>query len=304
MTTSTTLDLPGLEADNLLAFLALLGLLRALEAARPDWRPRVAWDGMPLVARLYLDPEVGAEDVVVATDTGLYALGKPYRFDKKDITFTADEFRSLAEKARNDRDHGRLIAALASDGALKRGDVVEVEPTPLCAMFGQGHQHFLTRLQKMATRCSDAKFSELSRALFEPWRYEDDSDGFRWDPIEDRRYALQFGDPSKPQNKIGTVCGANRLATIGFGAIASVPTASGLATCGVAGARRERDVCWPLVLVPTSLAGHVALLAHPWLGDERKTSALAAYGVAAVARARRFQVGKFFNFERARVQFL
>jgi hypothetical protein len=33
---ATVLDLPGLEADNLLAFLALLGLLRALEIAKPN----------------------------------------------------------------------------------------------------------------------------------------------------------------------------------------------------------------------------------------------------------------------------
>jgi len=32
--------LEGLEPDNLLAFLALLGLLRSLETARPAWRPR------------------------------------------------------------------------------------------------------------------------------------------------------------------------------------------------------------------------------------------------------------------------
>jgi hypothetical protein len=36
--------LEGLEPDNLLAFMALLGLLRALEEARPDWRPRAFWD--------------------------------------------------------------------------------------------------------------------------------------------------------------------------------------------------------------------------------------------------------------------
>ncbi|MGA7451259.1 MAG: hypothetical protein WBW73_08275 [Rhodoplanes sp.] len=41
------LDLPGLEADNLLGFLALLGLLRALEAARPGWRPRASWVNVP-----------------------------------------------------------------------------------------------------------------------------------------------------------------------------------------------------------------------------------------------------------------
>jgi len=36
--------LAGLEPDNLLAFMALLGLLRALEEARPAWRPRAFWD--------------------------------------------------------------------------------------------------------------------------------------------------------------------------------------------------------------------------------------------------------------------
>ena len=41
----------------------------------------------------------------------------------------------------------------------------------------------------------------------------------------------------------------------------------------------------------------------PGLGDEKKTGTLAAFGVRAVARARRYQVGKYFNFEQARVQF-
>lgn len=36
--------LEGLEPDNLLAFMALLGLLHALETARPAWRPRAFWD--------------------------------------------------------------------------------------------------------------------------------------------------------------------------------------------------------------------------------------------------------------------
>ena len=43
MTERLTYRLNGLEPDNLLAFLALLGLLRTLEHARPTWRTRVAW---------------------------------------------------------------------------------------------------------------------------------------------------------------------------------------------------------------------------------------------------------------------
>jgi hypothetical protein len=40
----TRFRLEGLQPDNLLAFLALLGLLRALDTCRPDWRSRAAWD--------------------------------------------------------------------------------------------------------------------------------------------------------------------------------------------------------------------------------------------------------------------
>jgi hypothetical protein len=122
--------------------------------------------------------------------------------------------------------------------------------------------------------------------------------------VEDRRYAHQGGDPSESKNKIGTVTGANRLAAIGFATLASAPTASGLATLGVIRATRERNVCWPLTSVPATLAGHVALMAHPDIADETKAQGLATYGVVAIARARRYQVGKFFNFERARIQVL
>jgi hypothetical protein len=141
-------------------------------------------------------------------------------------------------------------------------------------------------------------------ALFKQWRYEDDTDGLRWDPIEDRRYAHQFGDPSEAKNQIGTVTGANRLAAIGFAAFTSVPQATGLVTLGISGRRGERDVCWPLPNVPTSGTGYVALLAHPALGADDGAWALAAYGVYGVARARRFQVGKYVNFERARILLL
>ena len=43
MTTNATFRLNGIEPDNLLGFLALLGLLRALEASRPIWYPRASW---------------------------------------------------------------------------------------------------------------------------------------------------------------------------------------------------------------------------------------------------------------------
>jgi hypothetical protein len=121
-------------------------------------------------------------------------------------------------------------------------------------MFGQGHQHFLGRLARLAARDDPSNIADLSKALFKPWRYEDHTDGSRWDPIEDRRYAHQFGNPSDGKNQIGTVTGANRLAAIGFAALTSVPGAAGLTTVGITGRRGERDICWPLPKFPTSLA--------------------------------------------------
>jgi len=55
----TTLELKGLEADNLLAFLALLGLLRALDVARPEWRARASWRGVLSDERLQSAAIVG-----------------------------------------------------------------------------------------------------------------------------------------------------------------------------------------------------------------------------------------------------
>jgi hypothetical protein len=300
---TTALKLNGLEADNLLAFLALIGLLRSLDAAKPQWHARAAWRGTPVIAELELDGILEAEELVASAEEGIRSLARVYIFDRADITYKPDEFRRLGEATHEDRRRAELVAALASDGAIRR-DGKTVEVTPLCAMFGQGHQHFLTRLAGSAMRDHPANLADLSHALFKRWRYEDHTDGLRWDPIEDRRYAHQFGNPREAQNQIGTVTGANRLAAIGFAAFTSVPRAAGLVTLGISGRRGERDICWPLPNVPTSLAGHIALLGNPALGDEDEAQALRAYGVHRVARARRFSVGKYVNFERARVQLL
>jgi hypothetical protein len=188
--------------------------------------------------------------------------------------------------------------------ASEKRDSDRIEVTPFCAMTGQGHQHFLARLAAAARRDHANNAADLSRAIFEAWQYDDETDGFRWDPIEDRRHAYQFGDPSKRQNQIGSVRGANRLAAVGFASLSSVPTRTGLSTIAVRGRGGQQNVCWPLPAVPTSYAGYLSLLAHPDLGVEERCHTLAAYGVGAVAYSRRFRVKEYINFERARVRML
>jgi hypothetical protein len=88
----------------------------------------------------------------------------------------------------------RSWAALMSDVAGKDG---HVESTPLCLIFGQGHQHFLDRLVAVPRAAAPpprgrgrktvtlTAAETLHEALFEPWARRDPTPGFRWDPAED-----------------------------------------------------------------------------------------------------------------------
>lgn len=299
---SSTHVLIGLDADNLLAFLTLLGLLRALDTSRPEWATRVRWSGMPLVASVSLDIPIDRSGFVRAVAEGVTNIATSYAFDaSKDIVYSQEEFRALCVRHATGIEELQILAAIGSDGCPKR-DSDNIEPTPYCAIFGQGHQHFLARLREVVSSESPALQIALEQALFETWEYTDKTPSFRWDPLEDRRYALQSGNPSDDRNKTGTVAGANTLAAIGFGYLITIPTSHGLEALGVSGRRRDKILCWPLPGRPTSLTGYKALLQHPALCSDNGLEKLSSYGVIGLAKAKRIQVGKFFNFERAVVQ--
>ena len=146
MTGATHHRLEGLEPDNLLAFLTLLGLLRSLDTARPAWRARAYWDDRvqplrPLIA--LAAPEIQGA-VAAAAAEGAAALAATYAFDRADLAYQDGRARALLAKAEDRRQVAELMGALMSDGAVR--DDERVWPTPLCFLFGQGHQHFLSRL--------------------------------------------------------------------------------------------------------------------------------------------------------------
>jgi hypothetical protein len=240
--------LDGLESDNLLAFLALLGLLRALEVddrqrAKGDaLRSRAAWDvdTPPLRPKLFLARDSTQEDVLESAARGLEALAATYDFGgRKDLNHSREECRALLEQEARvarlgSRDRIDLLAAMMSDGAIKDDKKELVDPTPLCLLFGQGHQHFLDRLAKVPRqpaplsrgrgRNSAVSAAEcLGHALFQPWHRNDPTFSFRWDPEEDVRYALMAGNPTDAAYKGGTQHGANRLAAIGLATLTLVP---------------------------------------------------------------------------------
>lgn len=316
--------LDGLEPDNLLAFLALLGTLRAIECAQPDLRPRVSWtiDEPPLRPQLRMVQalETGAVADVVAQ--GVELLARAHEFEgRKDLNFTPDDCRKqLAEAAQSARPESRaradLLSALMHDAAVKDGKEPAIAPTPLCLLFGQGHQHFLERLAdvprqptpptrgrgKQAVLPTAAQI--VQETLFEVWHREDPTPSFRWDPAEDVRYATMGGDPTDTAFKSGTQHGANRLAAVALPSFKlAAQSQRGRVRPVVAAGGRDADgsfsLAWPIWRPPLTLTSIEALLTHPEL---RKTGALARFGVVDVMVTQRISVGKFMNFTRARQQ--
>jgi hypothetical protein len=303
-----TLSLRGLEADNLLAFLALLGALRALDRARPGWAARASWMGPPWEARLHLAEEVAEEDVGVAASEGCEIVATCFDDDgRRNVSFTRDEYRAFASRLRADPVGAALVAALAAEWPEKKAGGVQAGP--LVMLFGQGHQDFLDRLlavprgdlpprHKKARKPPDLRDpAKVTEALFRPWRRSDDADAFRWDPEEDQRYALRFDNPSTA-GAAATVHGANRLAALGFLTYACAPSASGPAVPGVTRDREGVSFVWPLWTAPLTLSAIEALLSHPEVirGDLERVRPL---GIVEILRARRIPNGKFMNVTRA-----
>lgn len=310
-------ELRPLRFDNLLAFLALLGLLRALDRARPEWCARAFWRRAggrgPWVPVVEIEQETDDAELAAGAEAGVLGLAAVQDFGgRRDVDFTDAEYRELTVECVGDGRSARaeVLAALASDAVLRDTKKRTVQPTPLCTMFGQGHQHFLERLQMaempekgmvppLARRQDGAEI--VRRALFEPWDAQRDPEagGFRWDAFEDRRYAYQYADPSSNRGKVGTVPGANRLAAVALPLFPVHPTPGGLAATGFGRDDDGRRLTWPIWDVKARLAAIRPLLAHPELvATTPRPARLRPHGVVEVVRARRMSVGKFVSFSR------
>lgn len=326
MSASTEHRLTGLEGDNLLGFLAFLGVLRSLgtrdlqQAEGKRLLPRGAWslDCPPLRPVLTVKSAITPSDLSKVIGEGLAMLAADHDFaGAKDLSYTRLESRGILEALARDstlrsRSRVDLFAALMSDGAIKDDESAAVHATPLCLLFGQGHQHFLDRLAHVPAQSAPPPRGRgklrraisapecISEALFEPWHRSDPTSSFRWDPEEDVRYALMAGDPTDKAYKTGTQHGANRLAAVGLAALTVAPVVGTSRTVlGVLGGKFERgfSFAWPIWRGAASLQAIRALLSHPGL---REPAGLAHLGVENVLVARRISVGKFMNFSRAR----
>jgi hypothetical protein len=223
------------------------------------------------------------------------AVPRPELALGKRIDCTTEEYRAhaaaLAEGTwLTTRGAVDLLAAFGSD-ACHQANSDAIEPTPFCFITGSGHQFFLETARELVPRVGT---DGVSRVLFRPWDYRDEGLSMRWDPIEDRRYALMDRDPTASDNKPRTMWMANLLA---YRALALFPTAPGRRGLAAAGWDAQRKAfTWPLWEHPLGVDGVRSLVQLPELIEERPAaSALRLRGVVAVYRAQRVEVGRGAN---------
>ncbi len=304
------IDLPGLAGHNLLGFLAALGLLRITSRLSSDSPVRMGWHAaggfwVPWVElpESWVGAVGAASDVREAFVRAIHAelrgmVGHPAFGFADDLTLPIAEWRSRCQEAVErsspaDRVYADFLAAFGADGLPPADKSGRMQDTAFRTMSGAGNQHFLRFMRDLTDATEEA---HLRAALFAPWEYADEGLSLRWDPRDDRRYALRWADPSG--DAVRTVRGANRLAVEALPLLPTAPVGRVLRTTGFT-ERREAGACftWPIWAVAISVDAVRSLLALTELQAERPDRrVLGARGVVEIYRSQRVTQGKYRNF--------
>jgi hypothetical protein len=227
------------------------------------------------------------------------AVPRPELALGKRIDCTSDEYRGHAlalfgAANHTNRESLDLLAAFGSD-ACQRQRSDEIEPTPFCFITGSGHQYFLDTVRQLMDHVSPER---VRQALFDPWTYRDEGLSMRWDPLDDRRYALMDRDPTASDNKSRTVWMANLL---GYRSLALFPAAwrrGGLGVTAWTDLDDEAVLTWPIWDFDATPDVIRSLLELRELRNARPDPRLVrARGIATVFRARRIKVGSGANYK-------
>lgn len=298
MTDLHPLPLPGLDGANTLGFLAALGTWRIADqiqsGTKLHWKPHAGHWAPVLLLHQAVDEESFIE--VMHLELAKMREHRIFTFSNN-LKLKPGGFAKEAEAALNRWfEEGELVSAsfLAAFGSsVATNDQGDIEDTAFRTMSGAGHQHFLKTMNDLAGITTE---EQLRNTLFQTWTYPDEKIGLRWDPSEDKRYALAWKNPSQDPTK--TQRGANRLAIEALPLLPTFPVGTRLETTGFSG-HRSNDTfwTWPIWELPITLETGRSLLALRDLQRDSPNSAeIRARGIAAVFRSQRITTGKFRNF--------
>jgi hypothetical protein len=301
MPVAEPLTLRGMAGDNPLAFLASLGVLAAARVLQPVPEPKLSWahEMGGWRPRLHEVPWT-QESLPAELLQSLAGIGQhPVRHFSDDLKVATQAFRQVLEQVTVPelRQIAEWLSGLAAEAIEPdRGKILLETPLSATALwFTSGQMKFLAIAREI---CEAVTEDDLREALFGPWRYAENCANLRWDPIDDRRYALRWDDPAPAPKTV--VRGAYRLALEALCLLPVIPTARRAYTTGFSGSRlRSLSFCWPIWSGAIGADAVRSLLA---LGELRTESpprkALAAMGVQEIYRAHRLvdPAGRYKNF--------
>jgi len=265
MTAVSSHRLEGLEPDNLLAFLALLGLLKALDLTRPEWKPRAYWDleNAPLRPVLTTREVTTQDEISKAAIDGLLIFKRalqPFSWPrskqgaakKTALFFNKSRQRTLSKRCISALDactpnsEKRLVWQLRCDllacsGASHPNPKREgaVDPTPLKLPSGQ--MTFIGTQFDLIGHCIP---ESICACLFDTWAYAFKGNSLRFSPDEARRYAYRAADPSPEGSR--TELGASALSGLGLLAFIMSDAQPRWKMVAYVGTRSEGIIGWPI----------------------------------------------------------
>jgi hypothetical protein len=225
----------GPDGGNLLGFMSSVGAFAALDRAWPDRNVRLSWKNEgrwhPV---LQVDGPSSEDDIIDALHNELKKrrisiTDENGRLASNTNKLTIQAFRQQAESlvrlaSTKSRLEADFLAAMM--GEVEAGKYLR--DTALRTQSGAGHQYFLVT---MRTLVEETSRDDIAGVLFAPWRTREARNmSLRYDPIEDRRYALRATDPGS--ESVVSIPGANRLAVEAFEFFPTFPKGKDLLTTG------------------------------------------------------------------------
>lgn len=294
--------LPGLDGTNPLGFLAALGVLRVLSLQKDGvklswqlsggtWRPvyfgiEVVLDG--LGAKLYA--------AIRDFDQSAWSIDKKLPFETRVLRHKAhDAVRTGSRTCRQIADNLAAFGVESfadNDGAFEKTDLCMVRAGD---SVGQGMTAYGKRILETI------RPEQLQQSIETNWLYSDEQCALRWDPGEDKPYAVQWRNPSK----VGALSekGANCLALFGLTCFPVIPVKHQVETTGFGHKKpKQSSLTWPVWNHPVNLDVVRSLLSLSDLQLVQPVRVkLASLGVAAAYRCNRIMTSTYYaNFTPSR----
>ena len=303
--------LSGLDGSNPLGFLAAVGTLHVLDDAgagsgRLGWR-NVHGSWRPLITGCGDDKREFCDAVLRAlknAPAAVFDIGKESRNGKEfnKFPFAHDRFVQALETQQDEAcpSSRRDVDFLAGFGTDLYPDTKKDEfQETRFRMVRAGDSSRQGMLFYAKAIREDIDHRQIERALFQAWDYRDESYSLRWDPIEDRPYALRWKDPSRSNlaDGPGTMLAANCLAVESLRCFPTVAIGRQAHTTGFN--RHEGQALrfvWPIW---TSMVGIETLRSLVALRDLHESPlprpALLAKGIEEVYSTRRVQPNQYYS---------